>query len=893
MKLPQFKKYKWIWPALAFCVPILAFLIIMIVTERVPFGQFSSLYSDMYHQYYPFFLAFRRALLSGESLLYSWDVGMGMDYLGLISYYLASPLNLLSVLMPEEWMLGYFSLLTPIKLGFASMFFCIFLQKLFKKNDLSVTLFGCFYGLCAWALGYQWNIMWLDTFALLPLVALGTVFLLRDKKFLLYTVSLFLAVAANYYIGFFVCIFVLLVFICYQICRCRSIRRFFEDLVRIALFSALAIGMTTFLTLPALKALQSTYSSVNTFPEEFRLNIVSEHTWEGLLDALKQVAGNMNGGLVPTFKEGLPNLYCGVGTTIFACLFLTCRQVKFRDKICSVTLLLFFAVSFVIRQLDYIWHGFHFPNMIPYRFSFLFSFVLLYMAYRAYLLRQTFRPWQLAVAAVPALGIMLCAKDLQDPVHWAYNGVFLLLYLGALLLLVLHKRFSHRMPRAKKVAFFQSLRFQRGFAGGILLGIFAMELVLNCINFGINFPKTQVINYPQGTTYAASMIRYMHEREEDNLFFRAETTHSQTLNDGALNGYNGITTFTSSANVTTTEFMQALGFAARNNYNRYCFEEASPVANLFLNLKYMIERTGQVEENRYFTDLHSYGTVHLLENNAYLPLGFLAEPELAELDFVASGFSFQNRLLQAATGIDEDVWQMLTGNNLIISSTDAAIISQPNAGQCTYKSTGSLSTTVVYSYTADAEGFLCIYLNFPKRNSYHVYKNGQYLFTESVSLPQMMAISDVAPGDVIDIRVVCPANQSGSLTINAAILKDDVFQEAYRKLSASTLNLISFENTRIEGTIRCDRDGYLYTSIPQDGNWQVWVDGEPAEIQLTGEAMVGVMLTEGYHTVTFRYRNSAFTLGVGISLVCLVAFGTLYYVCYKPKWQRKKGKYEK
>ena len=76
-------------------------LMVMLVGGYEPFGSRSMLYSDMYHQYYPFFVAFRRALRSGDSLLFSWNVGLGMDYLGLISYYLASPLNLLSVLVPD------------------------------------------------------------------------------------------------------------------------------------------------------------------------------------------------------------------------------------------------------------------------------------------------------------------------------------------------------------------------------------------------------------------------------------------------------------------------------------------------------------------------------------------------------------------------------------------------------------------------------------------------------------------------------------------------------------------------------------------------------------------------------------------------------------------------
>ena len=191
MKLPELKRFKWNYLLIAFFIPVVIFLALMILGGITPFGSSRSmLYSDMYHQYYPFFVEFRRALRSGSSLLYNWNIGMGLDYLGLVSYYLASPLNLISVILPESWLLGYFSLLAPIKLGFASLFFAIFLKKVFHINDLSISLFGAFYGLCAWALGYHWNVMWLDTFAVLPLVVLGTVSLLKERKFALYTVML-------------------------------------------------------------------------------------------------------------------------------------------------------------------------------------------------------------------------------------------------------------------------------------------------------------------------------------------------------------------------------------------------------------------------------------------------------------------------------------------------------------------------------------------------------------------------------------------------------------------------------------------------------------------------------------------------------------------------------
>ena len=889
MRLPQGKKRNQSMLAWAFAVPCCGMLMVMLISGYAPFGKYSMLYSDMYHQYYPFFVAFRQALRSGNGLLYTWSVGMGMDYLGLIAYYLASPLNLLSVLVPEGWLLGYFSLLVPVKLGLAGLFFAIFLKEIFAREDVSLPVFGGLYGLCAWALGYQWNVMWLDTFALLPLVALGTVKLLKDKKCVLYTVTLFLSVFANYYIGLFTCIFVFLLFWCYEICRWGGWKKFFADFGRIALYTVLALGMTTVLTLPALSALQSTQSSVNKFPTSFRLNIASEHTIQGLLGAMRQVAGNMGGSIEPTFKEGLPNVYCGIFSVVLMFLYLMAKDVKKRDKVCSVVLLLFFNVSFIIRQLDYIWHGFHFTNMIPYRFSFLYSFVVLCMAYRAWMLRQQFTAWHYLAAALLAGGVLACHEGLLDtqtvklgsaslevPVYVIYNLVFLVAYLAVLLWG--QKKFpvpEDATPRqAKRILAAQARH--RAQCSWLLLGVMGVELVANLVCFGLYFPGTGVSNYPKGTSYTASVIRYMKEREEDTLFFRAETTHSQTLNDGALNNYNGVSAFTSSANVKTTEFMKALGYGAKNTYNRYLFEESSPVANLFLGLKYMLDRDGKDKTSTYWEEVNAFGDTTLLENTAYLPLGFLTQEELKDVDFSASNgsFAFQNQLFTAATGIAENVWHKLDGENLTITGNGVTLTEQNSTGYCKYSDcqTGS---DVTYTFLADRDGFVCIHLNLPKRNDYYVSINGVEKFKETISLPQMMAVGDVVAGDEISIRITCDKDESSTMTVSAGVLNEERFRAGYEILNASALELTKFESTRVEGTITCNRDGLLYASIPQNGNWTVTVDGKAAEIQLVGDCMLGVSLTEGTHTVVYTYHNAAFSLGWKIALACALVFAGL------------------
>ncbi len=911
MNLSNRSKFKLDPLALAFLIPFCGMLFVMLISGYEPFGQYSMLYSDMYHQYYPFFVEFRRALLRGEGLLYSWNVGLGMDYLGLIAYYLASPLNLLSILVPEDWLLEFFSLLMPVKLGFASLFFAVFLKNIFRKNDYSLSVFGGFYGLCAWALGFQWNIMWLDTFALLPLVVLGEVRLLRDKKFILYTLTLFLAILANYYIGFFVCIFVFLLFFVYEICRWQGWKRFFSDLCRIALFSVLAIGMTAILELPAFAALQTTQSSVNKFPTSFRLNIADHHTFLGLLDAMRQVAGNMGGAIEPNFKEGLPNLYCGVGSIFLAFLYLQAKDVKKRDKVCAVLLLLFFNVSFIIRQLDYIWHGFHFTNMIPYRFSFLYSFVLLYMAYRGWTLRHKFSPWQMILAALLTAGILACSNDLtaatevelffgktELPVYILYNGIFLLFYTVAFTYGAVKRQPAEDATEDEKRRIWTARRIRRENARILVTAFIGAELLATLTAFGLYFPGTSVKNYPKGTEASASMIRYMHEREENTLFFRAETTHSQTLNDGALNGYNGVSAFTSSANVKTTEFMKALGYGAKNTYNRYCFEESSPVANLFLGLKYMIERDGRNRESFAFTDVHHYKDVHLLKNNFYLPLGFLAEPALADLDFsVGNGsFSFQNDLFATATGLEGEVWLRMEGEKSSIIGNGVTIDDSNGSGFCDYSAATS-GSSITYSYIAQRDGFCCIHLDLPKRNEYHVILNGVELYKENISLPQMIAVGDVKAGDILDIRIACKDGENSTMTVTAAQLDEELFHQGYEVLSASTLELIAFENTFVEGIINCDRDGLLYTSIPQNGNWTVKTDGEAAEIKLVGDCMIGIELTQGSHTVSFRYHNAAFSLGWKVTLICTGILALLAWRANLPAQRERKrkqsGRFEK
>jgi hypothetical protein len=248
-----------------------------------------------------------------------------------------------------------------------------------------------------------------------------------------------------------------------------------------------------------------------------------------------------------------------------------------------------------------------------------------------------------------------------------------------------------------------------------------------------------------------------------------------------------------------------------------------------------------------------------------------------------SGFRFQNVLFRAATGIDAPVWVFEPGRALEITADDHITTqAQTMSGYCYYKCQGA-SGKIVYTYTIENAGLLCLDMNLPQRNSFSVYKTvmvdgnevDSLLFTESVSLPQTFSVCDVVPGDVIKVVISCQADETSAMTIKAATVDEAVFRMGYDVLNASVWQLTDCTSTYISGTIRCDRDGLMYTSVPQDGNWIAYVDGERVEPVLVGEVMLSIPMAEGVHEVELRYENKAYEYGKFISFGCAGVFAAI------------------
>ena len=122
---------KHIFVILAFLIPFLVMLAIFIKNEVYPAGDKQLLIIDFWHQYFPFTSEMQDKLQNGGSLFYSLRSGWGQNFLGIMSYYTASPLNFLSLLIPETHLREFLALFVCIKVGCAGLFMGMYLKHVF------------------------------------------------------------------------------------------------------------------------------------------------------------------------------------------------------------------------------------------------------------------------------------------------------------------------------------------------------------------------------------------------------------------------------------------------------------------------------------------------------------------------------------------------------------------------------------------------------------------------------------------------------------------------------------------------------------------------------------------------------------------------------------------
>ena len=812
----------------AFFVPVLVLVVIFAQRGIFPFGEECFLRTDMYHQYAPFFSEFQYKLTHGGSLLYSWDIGMGVNFSALYAYYLASPMNWLVALCPRQFLIEFMTVLIVIKTGLSGLSFTWYLRKHTGTREFGSCFFGIFYALSGYMAAYSWNIMWLDCILLFPVILFGLERLVKEKKGMVYCIALGLSILSNYYISIMICIFmVIYAAVLVILYPPKKGKEFAATAGRFTLYSLLAGGLAAVVLLPEIYALQATASGNFDFPK-------TVSSYFSIFDMIARHMGNVQ---TEIGLDHWPNIYCGVAVLMLLLLYLGNKNIKIKEKAVYFSLLLFFYASFSVNVLNFIWHGFHYPNSLPCRQSFIYIALVLVMCYKAYLeLKNT--PWKHIVMAFwgAAAFVILAEKlvDNEEQFHFAvfYAAIlFLALYTGCIYL-------------------YHSRKWCRD---GVLLAVLGLVFCESAVNMAVtSIPTTSRTAYVkdnEDTMLLADSIR-------SSVFYRIEKGESRTKNDGAWMNFPSASLFSSVASAAMSDFFKSVG--CESSTNAYSVKGSTPFIDALFATRYGIYPDQQPADGLK-EQIGRQGSMWFYENKYTLPVGFVL-PQDMETNWVLDSGNPAN--------VQNDLSSVLGVSNLLV----------PAEG---------VSEGKKLTFTADASGDYYVYVTNKKVEEVSAEIGERSLSFDNVDRGYFLELGYLPKGQ----EVIFQSKTDGNPAMQAEIWRFDpeAMEEIYQCLSKSPLELSSWTDTGLAGSINTPEGGTMFTSIPYDKGWKIWVDGTAVSGRPVFDAFLGVDLEPGEHKIRLSYEPQGLKTGAVITGVSAAAVAVLA-VC---GWMKNKKKFLK
>ena len=851
-------------------------LMIYFVSSVFPFGGKTILRMDLYHQYGPLFAELYDRVKESGSLIYSWQSGLGSCFLGNYFNYLSSPIAAIMMFFGHENIPEAIGFMILIKAALASAAFTYYLKKSQHNHSVTTVIFGVLYAFCAYMLAYYWNVMWLDAMVLLPLILLGIERIIQNGNIWLYVTSLALSMFSNYYMSYMLCIFSVVYFFYYYISTCpsRSVlskkfseehpkgiiskiknRRFIRSCILFGIGSLLAGGIMAFTLLPTYKILQSCSATSGTFPTEVK-------TYFKLFDFLANHFTAADTTIRSSGDDVLPNVYCGILSLILAPLYFFTSSITKKEKAATVGLLAFFYISFNTNGFNYVWHGFHFPNDLPYRFSFMYSFILLVMAYKTFMRLNEFTSKQIGAVGLSIFAVVFITEKVGSKNITQYS-VMLTLAFTLIYVLILTT--------------FKDKRYEKA-SLAILLCVCCCSEIIICHSRSI---PTNITSESYESDYEDFRTVKEHlDTIEQNGFYRMELTNLRTRMDPSWFGYNGVSVFSSMAYESVSKLQDRMGMMS-NGINSYTYNPQTPVYNMMHSIKYIVNNeTPNVLSDKYYEHLYSVDKFDAYENKYYLPIAYCVNSDITEWNYFkdTSSKNVDPFLVQG------DYFDKSTGLGNPFESLDVSYINYSNVKPFTEDvSAGSYNFN---KDTADQDGSATFYITTQKKGNVYIYYNVDSASSKDITVNSSLGTIVQSAGqdgildlgrynaeETLSVTVPFEAN-SGSMKLRVYTLNEEIFEKGYNKLSETVLNVSTFEDTYIEGRFTAKSNCILYTSIPYDQGWSVVIDGKTVDsedIIALADAFVAIKVKKGNHDISFKYTPSGLSTGIKITSVSLLA----------------------
>lgn len=845
---------------LSFLLPAAILFAAYIIFQVWPFGERSVLSLDLNAQYVYYYDYMYDVFAGKESLFYSWSRNLSGEFMGIIGYYLASPFNILVWLFPREWITEGLLTMILAKAGASGLACAYFLRRHRGFCRMTTVTFSVMWALCGFFIVQTMNPMWLDGLVALPLAAAGIEKICDKRKFLMYILSLVYIFVANFYIGYMVGIFSALYFVWYLASGRSANKRFGEYCGATLMFGAgsvVAILMSCFMILPVYKSLSNGKFSFTepdySLAENFDIADIFIKLFPTEYDTVRM--------------EGMPALYCGTLALVCAVMYFTCRGFTARERISSAVFVAVMVLSMYIRPVDMMWHGGQMPNWLPYRYSFMISFLLIVFGAQAFENLRAAKPANrvrgrsFGTAFIILLAMLLYAdiaekSDKYEPVMSI--GVPLVI-LGVVLILA----WVYRRYGAKKSVCIALAAF-----------VFA-EAGLNAEKSLYQMHEDIVFSTRTSYRWDIPLTRKVTEQihEQDDGFYRMEKTFHRCVNDPIALRMYGLSHSSSTLNAKAISLLKSLGFSGREHYTRY--DGATLLTDDIFGVKYILATDKLSVPYTQTIPAQTNTAIKVYKNDDAFGLAYLADSGIIGFDMNEySPFQAQNKLAAMLSGVKGSlVFKAI--DDVEFDSDNIKIGSTTDAHYSYRKMDEDDPAWIEYTVTAQADGPVYMYLPTTYERETQLYVNevyrGNYFLYENYSI-EYLGTYEKGEEFTVKLKLLDKAlyfTNAWFYYIDYAALER--FDSSIQQKNTGT-TLTRTGGSALEVTVDAAEDCALFTTIPAEEGWTVTIDGKKAEWDTClSESLICVPVTQGKHKIVLSFFPAGLT--AGLVLTALGCFG--------------------
>ncbi|MBR3437915.1 MAG: YfhO family protein, partial [Clostridia bacterium] len=562
----------------------------------------------------------------------------------------------------------------------------------------------------------------------------------------------------------------------------------------------------------------------------------------------------------PTIRSSgdvvLPNVWCGVGTAMLVPLYLFTKSISIKEKIANILLLAILLVSFDVNILSFIWHAFHYPSDLPYRFSFMYCFILLTIGFKTFIRLKEFTSNQILTTGIAFLAFIIIVQKTQsvnvDDTSVIVSIIFIVVYT-----LVFYAA--------------KNKKFTRSTIAVMLLCCAIAETVCSTVpHYDIDQPK----KHYAGDYDSYKKLQQETEGKDKDLFYRTELTYNRARMAPAWYGYNGISTFTSMAYESLSKLENYLGLAG-NNVDSYTYHLQTPIYNMMHSLKYIYDNDSNVKlEDDYYTKLKTEGVFTSYKVNHYLPLAYCVYNDVEQWYYSDSD----------PFAVQEEWFELSTGLPFAMERIQLDDIGYYNVDEIT---SGLATGDIYYDKTNPGEeGEISFFIKSDEEKHCYLYVDSSQFDDISIEVSDIVTNQSINEPYIWDLGIIKANNPAkviitidksddyGSFDFDVYAMNDYCIDSGYEILKDNSIEITEFKDSYIKGNINVPAGKFIFTSIPYDKGWSVKLNGKKVDkdnIFALGDGFLCIKADPGEYEIEFRFVQPGLIEGAIISLSAVIA----------------------